>query len=187
MSKIALTPNASGSGTFTIAAPNSNTDRTLTLPDEAGTVLTSASTINPTFVGALVYFSSNPNISNDTNTKILLDTEVYDEGGYFDTTNNRFVPPNGFYLVNVVANWNSNMADGTSVQWLLYKNGSEYQRNRLQSTGTGDTGNSAHFVFPQTTATDYWEIYVWQNSGSTETLEAVSGKRSFVAFSRLGV
>jgi hypothetical protein len=39
MSKIALTPNASGSGTFTIASPNSNTDRTLTLPDEAGTVV----------------------------------------------------------------------------------------------------------------------------------------------------
>ena len=42
MSKIALTPNASGSGTFTIAAPNSDTDRTLTLPDEAGTVVTTA-------------------------------------------------------------------------------------------------------------------------------------------------
>ena len=46
MSKIALTTNASGSGTFTIASPNSNTDRTLTLPDEAGTVLTSTSDIN---------------------------------------------------------------------------------------------------------------------------------------------
>lgn len=45
MSKISLTPNASGTGTFTIASPNSNTDRTLTLPDEAGTVLTSASDI----------------------------------------------------------------------------------------------------------------------------------------------
>ena len=43
MSKIALTPNASGSGTFTIASPNSDTDRTLTLPDEAGTILTNAS------------------------------------------------------------------------------------------------------------------------------------------------
>ena len=46
MSKIALTPNASGSGTFTIAAPNSDTDRTLTLPDEAGTVLTSGGAID---------------------------------------------------------------------------------------------------------------------------------------------
>jgi hypothetical protein len=42
MSKIALTPNASGTGTFTIAAPNSNSNRTLTLPDEAGEVLTDA-------------------------------------------------------------------------------------------------------------------------------------------------
>jgi|DEB0MinimDraft_10_1074344.scaffolds.fasta_scaffold09075_5 hypothetical protein len=41
MSKIALQGDASGTGTFTIASPNSNTDRTLTLPDEAGTVLTS--------------------------------------------------------------------------------------------------------------------------------------------------
>ena len=45
MSKIALQGDASGTGTFTIASPNSNTDRTLTLPDEAGTVLTSASSI----------------------------------------------------------------------------------------------------------------------------------------------
>jgi hypothetical protein len=46
MSKIALQGDASGTGTFTIASPNSNTDRTLTLPDEAGTVLTSASTLS---------------------------------------------------------------------------------------------------------------------------------------------
>lgn len=36
MSKIALNSNASGTGVFTIASPNSNTDRTLTLPDESG-------------------------------------------------------------------------------------------------------------------------------------------------------
>jgi len=45
MSKVKIEGNASGTGTFTIAAPNSSTDRTLTLPDEAGTVLTSASDI----------------------------------------------------------------------------------------------------------------------------------------------
>ena len=40
MSKISLEPNASGAGTFTLAAPNSDTNRTLTLPDESGTVAT---------------------------------------------------------------------------------------------------------------------------------------------------
>ncbi len=44
MSKIALTPNASGTGTFTLAAPNSNTSRTITLPDEAGEVLVNTAT-----------------------------------------------------------------------------------------------------------------------------------------------
>ena len=42
MSSIKLSPNASGTGEFTIAAPNSNTNRTLTLPDQTGTVLTNA-------------------------------------------------------------------------------------------------------------------------------------------------
>jgi hypothetical protein len=38
MSRIALEPNSSGSGVFTIASPNSNTSRTLNLPDAAGTL-----------------------------------------------------------------------------------------------------------------------------------------------------
>ena len=38
MSKVAIVGDPSGTGTFTISAPNGNTDRTLVLPDEAGTV-----------------------------------------------------------------------------------------------------------------------------------------------------
>jgi hypothetical protein len=45
MSRIALEGNVSGTGVFTLASPNGNTNRTLTLPDEAGTVLTSVSNI----------------------------------------------------------------------------------------------------------------------------------------------
>jgi hypothetical protein len=54
MSRIALSGNVGGTGTFTIASPNSNTDRTLNLPDNSGTVLTSA-TDDP----ALVFKRSN--------------------------------------------------------------------------------------------------------------------------------
>jgi hypothetical protein len=42
MTKIAITPNASGTGTFTITAPESNTGRTFTLPDATGEILTDA-------------------------------------------------------------------------------------------------------------------------------------------------
>jgi hypothetical protein len=54
MSKIALTPSATGTGVFTISSPATNTNRTLTLPDEAGTVLTSASSLaSANLTGAL--------------------------------------------------------------------------------------------------------------------------------------
>ncbi len=46
MSNITLSANAGGSGIFTIASPSSNTNRTLTLPDETGTFLTSGGAIS---------------------------------------------------------------------------------------------------------------------------------------------
>lgn len=46
MSKVQLAGNANGTGIFTIASPNSNTDRTLTLPDNTGTLLTNASVLS---------------------------------------------------------------------------------------------------------------------------------------------
>ena len=46
MSLIKLQGNASGTGALTIAAPNTNTDRTLTLPDSSGTMATAESTLS---------------------------------------------------------------------------------------------------------------------------------------------
>ena len=43
MSRIKIAPNDSGTGIFTIESPNSNTNRTITLPDNAGNFLTTGS------------------------------------------------------------------------------------------------------------------------------------------------
>jgi hypothetical protein len=61
MSKVAITGNASGAGVFTIASPDSATDRTLTLPDETGTVVTTAS-LNPLTSGTAVASTSGTSI-----------------------------------------------------------------------------------------------------------------------------
>lgn len=45
MSKIRLTPNASGTGTVTLTVPSTSTDRTITLPDKAGAIAVGAGTI----------------------------------------------------------------------------------------------------------------------------------------------
>lgn len=68
MSKVALSGNASGTGTFTIASPNSNTDRTLNLPDATGTILTTATAGVPVNGPAFSAYKSgsNQNISANT-------------------------------------------------------------------------------------------------------------------------
>ena len=45
MSLVKVQGNVSGTGTLTIAAPNTNSDRTLTLPDQTGTLLTGSGAI----------------------------------------------------------------------------------------------------------------------------------------------
>jgi len=47
MSRVSIQGNDAGTGTFTVAAPNSNNNRTFNLPDEAGTALTDASDLEP--------------------------------------------------------------------------------------------------------------------------------------------
>ena len=81
MSRITLAPNASGSGTLTVAAPNTNTDRTLTLPDATGTVNISG-LANEVPAGS----AGSPSIypTGDTNTGIFFpaaDTIAFTEGG----------------------------------------------------------------------------------------------------------
>jgi len=48
MSKVKIQGNASGTGVLTVTAPNTSTDRTITLPDSTGTLLDSTSTLDAT-------------------------------------------------------------------------------------------------------------------------------------------
>ncbi len=48
MSQVKIQGNASGTGIFTIASPNSNSNRTLDLPDAAGTIQVSGNPISGT-------------------------------------------------------------------------------------------------------------------------------------------
>ena len=53
MSKITLEPNSSGAGTFSIVSPDSNINRTLTLPDESGTILNDQSILDGTNIDSV--------------------------------------------------------------------------------------------------------------------------------------
>ena len=67
MSKITLEPNDSGAGTFSIVSPDSNINRTLTLPDESGTILNTDSNGNVRVNGINYKDDPDTNISFDDN------------------------------------------------------------------------------------------------------------------------
>jgi len=71
MSKVKITGNASGTGTLTISAPNTNTDRTLTLPDGAGEILLSdgdGSNLTGITTGKVLQVVQGTNGTNNTTT-----------------------------------------------------------------------------------------------------------------------
>ena len=93
MSKIAIKGATTGTGVFTLESPATNTDRTLILPDEAGTVLTSASDVAQKGVPAFrAELRTNTAFSTATWTLVPLSTSVFDTASCFDIGTYKYTP-----------------------------------------------------------------------------------------------
>jgi stage V sporulation protein SpoVS len=180
MSKIALTPSATGTGVFTISSPATNTDRTLTLPDEAGTVLTSASSITQNAGPAFRSRKGGANqaLNNNTWTKVSFQTEIFDTDNSFDNaTNFRFTPlVAGYYQINatILSQF------FTAIAGSIYKNGS----GDVYAVGVGTYAQlyssvTISDIFYLNGSTDYVEIYAYQASGAGTNM--LDGQCSFSA------
>ena len=125
MSNIAMAGGATGTGTVTLLAPVTSTDRTLTLPDATGTVLTTATAGVPVNGRAFsAYLSSTQSVTGSTFTKVTLDTEEFDTNTNFASS--RFTPTvAGYYQVNLVIYTSG--AGSTAGNAYIYKNGANFK------------------------------------------------------------
>ena len=172
MSLLAVQGGATGTGTVTLLAPITNTDRTLTLPDATGTVLTTATAGVPVNGPAFsAYASTNQTVSDGTATKILFDTEEFDTNSNFSSS--RFTPTiAGYYQVNSTVNC-SQTAIVDFVIW-IYKNNTQYKR------GFGFAGTASKFIAPVSTlvylngSTDYVEVFLYSDGTGNATINASS-------------
>jgi len=172
MSSIKLESNASGTGIFTIASPNSNTNRTLTLPDNTGTVITTGSTFAGTGPAFGAYASSVQSLSNSTLTKIQFNTEEFDTANCYDNaTNYRFTPNvEGYYQITMASAVDSTATGvaNTQLACAIYKNGSSFKFG-----GTTLLNNTYNMIAAVSAliylngSTDYVEGYFRQISGGT--------------------
>jgi len=203
MSKVAIQGNASGTGTFTIAAPDSNDDRTLTLPDEAGTVLTGASDLTgvtgvPNDATPVVFAyapTGNPGLNNTTHTKNpYLTTVDIDTDSAFSSS--RFTVPSGKggkYWISTGVTYFASTNDIRDGRVSIYKNGSVLKTSGY-SYVLPSTGNLRHYSVETNgifslSAGDYIEQYYFcQTSTGSPSLNVDSAgtKTVYLAVMRLG-
>jgi hypothetical protein len=89
MAKVKIQGNASGTGTVTLTAPNTNLDRTITLPDSTGTVLmTDGDGSNLTNVGVdgIVSTANATAITIDSSERVGIGTSSPDSTLHLDST-----------------------------------------------------------------------------------------------------
>jgi len=181
MSLIRLQGNASGTGAFTIAAPNGNTDRTITLPDATGTVNVSglANEVPAGSAGAPAIYPT-----GDSNTGIFFpaaDTIAFSEGGVesmrIDSSGNVGIgttsPSNRLHVQNEIttAYSSSNTLAAAPLAYFYNTNGSVGGAGTIRIDGGTSGGNAAVTLSAVQTASGSSALTFGTRSGGSDVAE----------------
>ena len=158
---------------------------TVSVPTGATVSLPDGQNMAPAFAAKL---AANQSVANATTTVVALATEVYDQGSVFDTSTYRFTPgiaDSKFYIFGQASLGNLTV---DKILWLyVYKNGSIFFSTNAGNTQTGVNDTMAHFGFIDTpNATDYYDMRVYHNDGSSENLRVDNYETNFGAFRIMG-
>ena len=212
MAKVKIQGHASGTGILTVTAPDTDVNRTITLPDATGTLLNSdgsaasltaipAANITgtlPAISGASLTgladntpaFLATPaiadsSLSDDTWTKVDY-TEVVDSDGCYSS--GRFTPAVvGYYQFNATAEVSTASPNAWAVYIALYKNGSIDNSTIMYIDG--HAGRAAASMSTSGViyldADDYIEVFAKQNTQGLDF--AIGTEGQFSAFKLIGV
>jgi len=119
-------------------------------------------------------------IASGVTSKVQFNGEHFDIGGHYDSvTNYRFTAPvAGKYLFNThIGLYGFGSTNGGRINCYLYKNGSLWSDLQRVVVGAGTAFNSVHgeatiggSIIIDLAVSDYIEIFVYNNSGSTITV-----------------
>jgi hypothetical protein len=170
MSQVKVSANVAGTGVFTIASPNSNTDRTLTLPDATDTlvgkatsdILTNKTLVDPSVTGALSLNGSNVSPVQSFRNKII--------NGNFDIWQRGTSTSTGGFLAD---------------RWRTVNSGSTFTSSRQSFTlGQTDVSNEPtyyHRTVVTSSAGSGNYCLLWQPIESVRTLAGQTATLSFWA------
>ena len=169
MSKIALTPNASGTGTISLVAPNTSTDRTITLPDETGSIITTGSSGQVIPSAALPIGSVLQVVYGWTNTSSSTSSNSMQDTGLTAT----ITPSSTSNKILILISQQMYLGTDNGVQLQLMRDSTTlwYSANSIHTQSAGANWQSHphnHYDSPSTTsAVTYKTQYCSRDNGET--------------------
>lgn len=108
--------------------------------------------------------------------KVPLNAETFDVGGYFDTTTNRRYTPlvAGYYQVNAMIHFDpGTIATSVDFAALIYKNGSVAAQFEGRGTiNNGIIAAACSDIILMNGSTDYLELFFYHNSAAARNVKA---------------
>jgi hypothetical protein len=175
-----------GSGTFDRLGIGS-TGQVLTVSGGAPSWATPAG--GASFSGARAYASGTQNINTATSTVLTWNSESFDSNSYHSTSSNTgrlTVPATGYYIINGLCMFNVN---GTGVRIIECKKNNTTSVAYIEEAATtlAATASSVQFsAVVYATASDYFEMIAYQNSGSTISTYVGGEQFNFFSIVSLG-
>jgi hypothetical protein len=181
MSRVAIKGADTGTGVFTLESPATNTDRTLVLPDEAGTVLTSVSSLPAGSLTGSVPASAMPAgsviqvVMGITSTYAITSSTSYVDAGLSATITPSSASSKILALVNVPDTHNNGSA---SLLYLNLVRGStqiiEFVKHGDHiATGTSIVtygGSTSYLDSPNTTSATTYKVQFKVGNGGLQSL-----------------
>jgi hypothetical protein len=151
-----------------------------TMAADSDAVVPSQKAVNTrinTLIASKPCFSANKNgthqtgVPSATDTKVTFTTEEFDNGGYYDAANSKWVPPAGIARVTVgIAFTNANMVDGSGFRAEIWKNGVKFRESFSVTASTGAQGPAHCSCLIPVNGTDYIEAYARCDGAGDKTV-----------------
>ena len=126
----------------------------------------SSDSVGSSFIGCSVYVGSTTiDVDYNTDVKVPYDTENYDDGDNFNTTDKKFVvPESGKYFISAKIRWSNYNSSAGALKLKLRINGSQVDEVTLQNTTNATSKfNTLSLVGDYSLALDdYIEFYMEQ-------------------------
>lgn len=156
MSQVKISGNASGTGVLTISAPNTNTDRSITIPDKAGAIAVGAGTIVQV-------------VHASTETEVVVSTETFTDIGLSASITPSSSSNKVLVQINPVARWDRSAANAGGGYRILRD--STIVHSPQQGSGSGPL--EERFQFNGATGSLFWtrtSLMILDSPASTSSL-----------------